>query len=73
MHMFYVTQIFILIVVITSFVTFLLTVNTNIMTGYTYIPVIVLLHVLPGLQYPIASCAKVQASPIHNECTVHIY
>ena len=37
-------------------------VNTNITTGYTYIPVIVFLQVLPGLKCPIV-LAKTLASP----------
>ena len=44
---------FILIVVI-KIITFSLMTNTNIMTGYTYIHVIVYLQVLLGLQCPVA-------------------
>ena len=36
-------------------------VNTNIMTGYTYTPVIVFLQVLPGLKCPVV-LAKTLAS-----------
>ena len=36
--------------------------STNITTGYTYIPVAVLLPVLSGLKLPVA-CCKALASP----------
>ena len=47
---------------ITSFITFPLMAFTNIMTGYTYIPVIVFLLVLLGL-YCAVVWAKALASP----------
>ena len=49
----YVFKVFILILVITLFIIFPLMANTNIMTGYTYIPVFVFLQVLPGLKYSV--------------------
>ena len=36
--------------------------NTNIMTGYTYILVIVFLHVLPGLKHWLAWCGYAPAA-----------
>ena len=55
--------------------TFPLMANTNIITGYTYIPVIVFLQLQPGLSFRVA-WAKALASPgvamsLQIQCHAH--